>query len=93
MLADTRPLVNVPKTAVPSRLIVMTASGAMETAGSYKSQQHGLFTYFLLKGLNQSRTTFEQLFAFVHESVLREAHHQNREQNPQLDSSNPNIPL
>lgn len=90
LLAGTRPLVNIMDTRAPSRLNVMAAAAAKETAGSFEEKQHGLFTYFLLSGLNGSRhVTFEELHEYVRGTVLREAHRQNREQNTQLSSPNP----
>ena len=89
-----RPLVNAVETRAPPKLTVLTASSSNETAGSLDSQGHGLFTYYLLKSLMSaevasSTMTYRQLHSDVQQSVVNEAHRQNREQHPQLSSAAP----
>src|SRR5208282_423170 len=48
-----RPLVNVVHTAVPqdSQITVLAASSGDQISGTIDDQGHGMFTYYLLKGL------------------------------------------
>ncbi|MBI5239854.1 MAG: caspase family protein, partial [Elusimicrobia bacterium] len=49
-----RPLVLVKEAVIPKgdKLTVLTAASGDEVAGSLDAQRHGLFTYYLLKGLD-----------------------------------------
>ena len=51
-----------------------------ETAGLYQSQQHGMFTYFLLRKLKESKgeCTLGQLSEYVQTSVKRQSVVSNR---------------
>lgn len=46
-----RPLVNVRAAAVPKGLTVLSASAGEQISMSYDENGHGLFTYYLLKGI------------------------------------------
>lgn len=92
-----RPLVVVTQTPVPhgGRLTVLTASSADEAAGTMEGQGHGMFTYFLLKGLKDSpfskkgeAVKLEDLYRYLREQVPAAARRQNREQTPQMFTSN-----
>lgn len=90
-----RPLVTVADTAVPlgAKLSVLTASSGEEIAGSLDDQGHGMFTYYLLKGLKgeaadtEGRMTLSSLHSYISQSVKRSARRQNREQTPQLKAA------
>ena len=68
------------------RLAVLSASGADEITGAELSQGHGLFTYYLLKGLNSTRgeATVAGLFDYLSPLVRDAARRDNRDQTPQL---------
>ena len=53
--------------------IVFSAASNNETAWNYKEKGHGLFTYFLLKKLRESKgqTTLGELDAFITRNVKR----------------------
>jgi uncharacterized caspase-like protein len=56
MLAQGRGVKYKPKTEVLSgNIVVFSATSGDETAYPYKDKQHGLFTYFLLKKLQESK--------------------------------------
>lgn len=56
MLASARGIAIKPKMGVPSgNTIVISSAQGDETAYPFEEQQHGLFTYFLLKKLKESR--------------------------------------
>ena len=93
-----RPLVHSVDTAVPAKLSVLTAASGAEIAGSLEDQGHGIFTYYLLKGLqgeaaSGGRLALSDLFSYLRENVQRAARRQNREQTPQLIAPSPEINL
>lgn len=69
-----------------SKLVVLAAAGANEITDSSDAQGHGLFTYYLLKGLNAGagKTTVQGLYDYLLPRVQDGAHHDGREQTPQL---------
>jgi hypothetical protein len=97
-----RPLVNVVTTAVPasSRLTVLSASAGDQISGTINDQGHGMFTYYLLKGLKGAADPDETghvslgaLYSYVRKSVEKAAHRDNREQSPELYGANPELRL
>lgn len=86
-----RPLVTKIDTgAVAGRVVSLTASGALEISGTDEAQGHGLFTYYLLRGLNGAAkneagaVTLASLHEYLTPNVQDEARRQNRQQTPQL---------
>jgi hypothetical protein len=98
--AGARPLVSVrlPE-SVPSKLSILAASGSDEIAGSLPSSGHGLFSYYLLKGLSGAadekggHVTLAELHAYVRKHVIIDARRQNREQAPTLSTPTPKLRL
>ena len=92
LIADARPVFISPKQgSMPTGITVLSAASGAQVSGAIKNMEHGLFTYFLLKGLggaadaNQDRRlTVGELAAFVKRKVKTEAARQDREQIPQL---------
>jgi uncharacterized caspase-like protein len=68
---------------------VLSAADAKQTAYPFADQQHGLFTYFLLKGLQESNGAMplEKLFSNIYENVRIEAAMATREQTPCIQIS------
>jgi hypothetical protein len=70
------------------RMTVLTAAASDEITSTLKEASHGIFTYFLLKGLNgeakdaSGHITTQSLFQYLQPHVQDEAHRQNREQTP-----------
>lgn len=89
-----RPLVmNLQKSfVVPRNMTVLTASSGSQISSTYKEKGHGLFTYFLLKGIKNEDVVGQDgslavsdLFTYVKPQVERIARKQyNNEQTPQL---------
>ena len=53
-LIDARPAMLVtPEPVVPSNVAGMASSGVHELSNAYREKAHGLFTYFLLKGMSE----------------------------------------
>lgn len=76
--------------AVREKPLVMAASSGSEVTSDLDNARHGLFTYYLLKGLRgeadrngNGRVTLEELFTFVSSKVRYTASHElNRNQTP-----------
>ncbi len=94
VIADgTRPLVTIVDTKVPAggKVSVLSAASGSEVAGSLNEQGHGMFTYYMLKGLSgaadgdgDGRVSLKELHAYTKKHVQRAARRQNREQTPTL---------
>lgn len=90
----TRPLVS--KIDIGTQLggggttIALTASAGNQISGSIDEQGHGLFTYYLLKGLNggaqgsDGRVTVTGLYRYLKPAIEQEAARENRDQTPLL---------
>lgn len=71
-LASARGIAIKVKQGLPlGNMVVFTASSGDETAYHYQNQSHGLFTYFLLKKLKETRgdVTYDDLFSYIQDNV------------------------
>lgn len=68
------------------KVVVLAAAGAEEITGEEENQGHGLFTYYLLKGLNESggKNTVGEIYGYLKPKVEEAARQSNRGQTPQL---------
>ncbi len=91
--AGTRPLVtkvDAGASAAGRNLVALSASASEEISGVSKDQGHGVFTYYLLKGLNgaaaraDGRVTVKALYDYLRPKVQDAARRDNRSQTPQL---------
>ena len=76
MLASSRGVaIRVRQDPVGDNTVVFSAAQGDETAYPYKSQQHGMFTYFILDKLQQSGgyTTLGELSSYVTTQVKRKS--------------------
>lgn len=76
MLASARGVALKAKAEAPKgNMLVLTAAQGSETAYPYKEKKHGLFTYFLLKKLKDSKgkTTYGELFDYVKKNVAQKS--------------------
>ncbi len=91
MLASARGVAIAPKkTKVEGNLVVFSAASGNETAWPYKSQNHGLFTFFLLKKLQETNgeVTYEELHNYLYSEVRRISNNINHKlQTPTIDAS------
>jgi hypothetical protein len=70
----------------------MAAASGNQTSSTFKDKGHGLFTYFMLKGIKNEDVTrpdgstkIDDLFSYIRPQVERIARKQyNNEQSPQL---------
>lgn len=71
-----------------SKVIVFSASDTDQVSTTLKDKKHGLFTYYLLKGLQgfakgkDNTLTLSELFQFVRKNVSKEAGKMNKRQIP-----------
>ncbi len=92
LLASARPVVlTVQETAYPPDFTVITASASDQIASSSPDLKHGIFSYYLMKGLegeadeNKDGTiTIGKLQSYLAERVPRFAMTMSRKQEPQL---------
>ncbi len=90
LLASARPFSVVPiSQGVPAGLNVFTASSGAQIASAYNEEKHGLFTYFLLKGLRgkgdlnrDGKITAGELYRYIKTNVETKARDMDREQTP-----------
>ncbi|MFI5347710.1 MAG: ankyrin repeat domain-containing protein, partial [Elusimicrobiota bacterium] len=101
ILADgARPLVaKIDMAVVPKGpLIVFTAASGDEITSTIDDQGHGMFTYYLLKGISGAAKddsgviTTKSLFDYLKPHVQDDARRQNREQTPLLLGSHGSAP-
>ena len=78
-------------------LTVFTASGGKEISSSWPEKKHGLFSYYLMKGMrgdadkdNDSNITYGELGDYIKENVTLTAGMLDREQTPTLSTQNEN---
>lgn len=86
-MVKTKPAAEV----LSGNLVVFTASSGAESSLPWKEKQHGLFTYFVLKTLQQSKgdVGYKELYDLVNKEVkLKSVVVNNKEQSPNLLISN-----
>ena len=70
---------------ISRNMIVMSASSGSQISSTYEEKGHGLFTYFLLKGIKDGKTEVGELFDYLKPNVGDVARKiYNNEQTPQL---------
>ena len=87
MLVAARPImIEAEEQTIPNNFTVFSASANNEIARVFKEAEHGLFSYFLMKGLEGGADTNQdeqitngELIAFIYKNVSRQAN-----QTPQL---------
>lgn len=76
MLASARGVAIKAKSGQPvGNMVVMSASQGDETAYPYKEKQHGMFTYFLLKKLQETKggVTMSELSSYITTAVSQKS--------------------
>ena len=92
LLADARPIAIVPDMkALPSNVTVLAAASGSQLSSTYEAAQQGLFSYWLMKGLEgdadtnkDKKITAGELHEYVARQVGPMAQRRNRQQDPQL---------
>ena len=73
------------------KLVVFAASSGNQSSLPYKEKQHGFFTYYLLKKMQESKgdISYNELSKYIKENVsLQSVIINNKEQSPQVNVSN-----
>ena len=71
-------------------MVVFSAATGDETAFPYSEKQHGMFTYFLLKKLQESKgnSTLSELSNYISTNVMQQSIVVNKKsQTPQVNTS------
>ena len=70
-------------------MVVFSSTDANQSAWPLRAQNHGLFTYYLLKQLQETQgdVSLEQLWQAVQRNVKREAALEMHKQTPTYESS------
>ena len=93
LLANARPISIQVKNKYINNVTVFSATSSNEISSSYPINKHGLFSYFLMKGMQgkadknkDKKLTINELFEYTKENVSKTAGTLDREQTPQLQS-------
>ncbi|MDP8200913.1 MAG: caspase family protein, partial [Candidatus Tenebribacter burtonii] len=96
LLADARPVSIQLKNNYVNNVTVFSATSSYEISSSYPKNKHGLFSYFLMKGMQgeadtnkDNKLTINELFDYTKKNVSRIAGTLDREQTPQLECLEP----
>ena len=92
LIASARPVaLKAEKQMFPDNFTVITASQADQISSSSPDLKHGIFSYYLMRGMEgdadvnrDGRITAGEMQAYLTENVARQAGMQNRVQQPQL---------
>ncbi len=93
LLASARPIriVTDDQEGIPDNFTIFTASKLKQISSGFKEAKHGIFSYYLMKGLegkadsnNDKKITNGELLAYMNENVSQKAAELGREQNPSL---------
>ena len=92
LLASARPVsIKVDENAYPSNFSVISASANSQISSSSPDLKHGIFSYYLMKGMEgdadqdgDGRITMGEMQAFLADKVPRYAMKTNRKQEPQM---------
>lgn len=65
----------VKQEAVTGNVVVLTAASGTETALAYEEQAHGLFSYFIMKKLQDTKgeVSYGELYDYVKKNVMRKS--------------------
>lgn len=79
-----RGLVARPKNLPTNKLIVLASTQDNQITTSLPEQQHGLFTYFFLRALQEGKKDIVEVYNYLKPKVEDEAKRQNIEQSPTI---------
>lgn len=79
-----RSLVARPKTPTHNRLIILSSTQENQITTTLSEQQHGLFTYFFLRALQEKKKDVADIYQYLKPLVEDEAKRQNVDQSPTI---------
>ena len=95
LLADARPVFMEVQAGIPGNVTVFSAAGGKEISSAWPEKKHGLFSYFLMKGMRgdadvngDREITMGELGDYIKENVSEMAGMLDREQTPGLQTMN-----
>jgi uncharacterized caspase-like protein len=100
LIKGARPaLMHVEKVRPPSsQIISLNATSTDEVSHAFHEMRHGLFTYYLLRGLkgeadrdDDGWTSIKELYGYVRTNVRRESHRMQSEQTPVIVPSSDRV--
>ena len=91
LIKDARGLgIKTKTSAIPEKLNVFSASSNDQVSSGWPDKKHGLFTYYMLKGIqgsadnnNDKQVSYEELSDYIKINVEKQAGFLDRKQNPQ----------
>ena len=86
MLAARGIKVKPKENPLPGNIVIFSASSGEQSSLPYKEKGHGMFTYYLLKKLQESegKVSYGELSKYLKENVgIKSVMINNKEQNPQ----------
>ena len=91
LIKDARGLgIKTKTSAIPDKLNVFSASSNDQVSSGWPDKKHGLFTYYMLKGIqgsadtnNDKQVSYEELANYIKSNVEKQAGFLDRKQNPQ----------
>ena len=93
LLAGARPVFLDVNTAVAANVTLFSAASGNQISSSWSEKQHGIFSYWLMKGMQGSadanrdnKLTVEELGGYIRNNVSTTAGKLDREQTPGLDT-------
>ena len=92
LVASARPIaLKSQPTTFPSNFTIISASQADQISSSSPELQHGIFSYYLMRGMEgeadlnkDGKITLDEIQAYLSENVGRQARTMNRQQEPQV---------
>ncbi|RLD61279.1 MAG: hypothetical protein DRJ01_08190 [Bacteroidetes bacterium] len=94
LLAGTRPLVLEVKSPIAHGITVFSATSSNQISSAWLEKKHGLFSYYLMKGMqgdadtnNDKKLSIKELGEYIQEKVSDQAGYIDREQTPQMISN------
>ena len=93
LIAESRPIKIEVNPVLANNITVLSATSGSEIASGWKEKSHGLFSYFLMKGIkgdadknNDKQISINELYNFIQLNVSQTAISIDREQTPQLQT-------
>ena len=99
LVASLRPVrIVADDQAIPNNFTIFSASANDQTSGSIEEAKHGMFSYYLMKGMEGAADENEdnkisngELIAYIQNNVSKVAFSQNREQDPGMSGDKDKI--
>ena len=93
LLAGARGIYIEVNPAFAGNITIFSASSGKEISSAWPEKRHGLFSYFLMKGMggdgdanNDGQLTMDELGSYIQTNVSRQAGFLDREQTPQFQT-------